>query len=234
MTLAHAFRVVLPDTTGIPRDQNVNTWYAKYGIGSPGSTEFSNACDDFIKFYNTINDGVATISSYLASMVDRGSGKASVEVYAIPDARGVLGAPVYSKTWTVAAQNASGVDLPAEVATCLSYHGDFTGVAEHGAAGTRPKARRRGRIYIGPLITGVLRYGHGAGTPQRPDTAWNTRMIDSAQAMASALTGHGWEWNTFSRTDWAIHTVVGGWVDDEFDTQRRRGESPSSRTTYTV
>jgi len=165
MTLAYLCRVNLAATTALPRDVMNNDFVVHFDTGSPGGSDFAAAEVDIAGFYTGVNDGVATLGSYMASSIDRGSGKCSVETFAIPDAPGPLGASVHSTAFTMPAQNVSGVDLPQEVAATLSFYADTTGVPEHGAGGTRPKARRRGRVFVGPLITASMAFGHGSGTP---------------------------------------------------------------------
>jgi hypothetical protein len=234
MTIGYLCRVNLNYTTGLPRDASVNDWVATFDSGVPSSADLDAFALAVSHYYTQNNDGVATIGSYMASCIDRGASKTTDEIFAIPDAPGALGAPVHTGVITIPAQNVSGVDLPNEIAICQSFSASTTGIPEHGAGGTRPKARRRGRIFLGPLITASMRFGHGAGTPQRPDTAFITKMNDSANAVHDELIAAGWHWAVWSRVDWACHSVITASVDDEFDVQRRRGEDPGHRTSVVL
>jgi hypothetical protein len=54
-----------------------------------------------------------------------------------------------------------------------------------------------------------------------------------AQASRLALgNGQDMEWAVWSTTRSQMARVVGGWVDDDFDTQRRRGLTSSFRTKW--
>jgi hypothetical protein len=50
---------------------------------------------------------------------------------------------------------------------------------------------------------------------------------------AAAIASASWDWVVYSPTDDAYHEVANGWVDNAWDTQRRRGYKPTSRTTFT-
>ncbi len=113
----------------------------------------------------------------------------------------------------------SGTPLPSEVALCLSFHGARTPGF--------PQARRRGRIYFGPLSS-------SANSSGRPIAALVTAMANAAttfKANIEAL-GTGTEWAVWSVADQAPVDITGGWVDNVFDTQRRRGLVETSRTTW--
>lgn len=115
----------------------------------------------------------------------------------------------------------SGTALPDEVAICLSFQGQRT-------AGL-PQARRRGRIYFGPLRT-------TAATGNRPSTTLISTLATAAAtfgAQVSAL-GAGYAWGVWSPSDQELVEISDGWVDNAFDTQRRRGVATTSRTTFVV
>lgn len=127
--------------------------------------------------------------------------------------------PTYESAWTFATPP-SGNAGPSELAICLSF------------AGTRipgqPQPRRRGRVYIGPL-DGTL-----CSSP-RPDPATRTLLTTNAAVLGddiNAITGH--IWCVWSEINGFPATIVGGYVDDAWDVQRRRGIAPSTRTTFTV
>lgn len=105
-----------------------------------------------------------------------------------------------------------------EACMCLSYKAEYV-------SGVTPK-RRRGRIYIGPLssscvstTTGKLAAGHRGA------------LVTAGQALFDAQEASGnYSWVVYSPTtdtagtgEVGMYEVVGAWVDDEIDTQRRRG-----------
>lgn len=127
-------------------------------------------------------------------------------------------APIRETTWNLSSAP-NGASLPAEVAMCLSFQAPkLSGV---------PQARRRGRIYIGPLGGSII---DGAGRP-------TTGLVDGirnagATLAAASIASTTWKWAVFSRVNGTAAEVTSGWVDNAFDTQRRRGIAASSRNTF--
>lgn len=128
--------------------------------------------------------------------------------------------PVYEETWSLPAVS-SNAQLPSEVAMCLSYQCERqSGV---------PQASRRGRVYIGPIASATMDQG-------RPSAAARTTLVNAGKALyddllacttPAALT----VWSNKLRQTGAIAEF---WVDNAYDTQRRRGPKPTLRTTVTV
>lgn len=113
----------------------------------------------------------------------------------------------------------SGATLPAECSIVLSFQGDK-------AAGF-PQARRRGRIFIGPIDA-------AANSTGRPSAGAITALSTAAATLKSnvlALAGDT-QWAVWSPSDGAAVEITDGWVDNSFDTQRRRGIRTNSRTTW--
>nr|CRY96650.1 hypothetical protein [uncultured prokaryote] len=111
--------------------------------------------------------------------------------------------------------------LPAEVALCLSFQAQkFSGV---------PQASRRGRIYLGPMG------GSATGLDGRPESV-TVGLITTA---ASAFLDRGaanpqWSWVVWSTKNETSAPVADGWVDNAWDTQRRRGLIPTSRDVFAL
>lgn len=102
-----------------------------------------------------------------------------------------------------------------EVAICLSYY----------AGQNRP--RQRGRLYIPCSLIGQ------APSSPRPSAA----AISSVAALVPILAGLGGvdvDWVVWSRVDQEARKVTNWWVDDTWDTQRRRGLAATTRTTGTT
>lgn len=118
--------------------------------------------------------------------------------------------------------------LPAEVAACLSFRGAVPSGAN--------RARRTGRIYLGPFTTGVLQIG--TGDADISDTF--AGFVDDGLDFLTTPVDNGgriWTWCVYSPS-----TVGGGsnpnlgafdvetvWMDERFDTQRRRGSAPTRK-----
>lgn len=90
------------------------------------------------------------------------------------------------------------------------------------------QARRRGRIYIGPLKTTTSTNG-------RPNSTAITTLATASSALGIDLNAVAdTTWCVWSPTSGTAVPITDGWVDNAFDTQRRRGWDPTSRTTYFV
>ena len=130
----------------------------------------------------------------------------------LPRAPVLIGAFSFSSAPTVA-------PLPPEVSLC----GSFQAVAASGI----PQSRRRGRIFLGPLNTGTLA---STGRPAVGSVAILRNALEALRvASAAAAT---WEWSVFSTKNLVNYSIANGWVDDEFDTQRRRGRLPIVRSVF--
>jgi len=126
--------------------------------------------------------------------------------------------PVLETTFNLAAAPAA-TPLPSELAICVSFNGQ--------RVPGFPQARRRGRIYCGPL-------GTNANSNGRPAAAFITAMTGAASAFKASIDGMAsdTEWAIWSVADQTGVDIVGGWVDNCFDVQRRRGIEETSRTTW--
>lgn len=122
---------------------------------------------------------------------------------------------------TTAFPSPGGTPLPSEVALCLS----FEAIAMPGTN----RARRRGRVYLGPLTTGVFAAGSGAAI-QRVDTAILAEITAAYTELRQAMEDLGYPLGIYSPTDNLFLEPARWWVDNAFDTQRRRGESPTLRS----
>ena len=97
-----------------------------------------------------------------------------------------------------------------DVALCLSAYSDFN----------RP--RRRGRLYIPVCITGETANGSVAPPTLRT-------KIGTLVPLFEGLGGPDWEWGVYSGKDAAFRKYTNWWVDDAWDTQRRRGRRATAR-----
>jgi len=73
----------------------------------------------------------------------------------------------------------------------------------------------------------------GNDTDGRPTPAMVTALAAAGGALLTASTAAAtWAWLTYSTVAPGYTQVVNGWVDNEWDTQRRRGRAATSRTTF--
>jgi hypothetical protein len=137
--------------------------------------------------------------------------------------------PIREDSFAHGAAGAEG--YPAEVAICLSYQG--------ARVAGEPQARRRGRIYLGPVTIATGDVVNGAVRVRAAD---RTVIADAAAALAgSSIGGVGIRWAVYSPTtdisetiDAAFHDITDGWVDDAFDTVRSRGADSTTRTLWSA
>ena len=126
--------------------------------------------------------------------------------------------PVYDDTFNLDT-NPSGDGLPPEIAICVSFQGD--------RVSGEPQARRRGRIYLGPCKEDD---NAATGTP-------GAGLVTAAAAFGqyildASVLDTGWTWCVYSTVDNELVDITNGWVDNAWDVQRRRGLTPTSRTTF--
>ena len=125
-------------------------------------------------------------------------------------------APVFEEEWSLVTAP-TGDTLPRECACVLSFQGDkSSGV---------PQSRRRGRIYLGPIL--AARNDDGL-----PDSTLRNAVAGFGDSLLNASDASAWTWVVFSGVNQSAVPVTNGWVDNAWDTQRRRGEEWTSRTTF--
>jgi hypothetical protein len=102
-----------------------------------------------------------------------------------------------------------------DIALCLSYYA------------TTNAPRHRGRIYIPAFWFSTGSIG------VRPTNA-QMQAIEQFVTMFATSGPSSVVWCVYSRKDQVARNVTNWWVDDEWDTQRRRGLRPSTRNTGTT
>lgn len=126
-------------------------------------------------------------------------------------------APVATGTATLTL--GGGQSLPPELAMCVSFQA-------LGASGV-PQARRRGRIYI-PFFQASANTTSG-----RPSTAVVSQLASAADTLiTTSKAASTWLWVVYSPTTGASTEVDNGWVDNDWDIQRRRGRKYTTRTLF--
>lgn len=218
--------VTFEHQSGQPRDRVVNTftWASEVNMVNADMDALTTSLESF---YNSLH-GVQTqtISSFMSGALSR-TVKPTVRHYDLDGHLGgtPAGSPVRTTQWAAnLGAGGSATNLPAEVAVCLSFAAAFGSDVEF-APGTRPRARDRGRIFIGPLNVGAI----AAASPGRviPVNTLQIALIESARFLKTNPSVG--DWAIWSRKQAAVKIVDNFWVDDAMDTQRRRGERPLAR-----
>nr|CRY96766.1 hypothetical protein [uncultured prokaryote] len=210
----YLFTVSFESATELPADQIVNTWHFE-GSGS----DYDNVGDMLKDFYDSVPTGeTRAISEYMSS--NSITGNYVIKAYDTTDPKPRV--PQWEDTGTLIEVSA-GAALPSECAVCFSY-------SAAGLSGTSP-ARRRGRVFIGGLGTFAAESVAGSA---RPKVEMQDVMAASGRDLIQASNASvSWEWRQYSPTSDASALVTGGWVDNAFDTQRRRGPDATTRTSFT-
>lgn len=191
--------------SGIAEDASVNTWHFQ---GTFDATVGAAVTAAWQQFMRDVHGGVPP------NPVAQTGHTLRIYNIADPEPR----APIWDVGWSFSAAP-SGTPLPAETCITISYQG--------ARVSGEDQARRRGRMYIGPLSTGAM-------TDGRPGSATIAGMVTAFQTFHAALTTAGVTFGVYSRTNSALVPVTDGWIDNAFDTQRRRGVSPTSRNPFDV
>jgi hypothetical protein len=232
--------VHLHDINGMPADDSINTFAISDGSTGGSPLDLCTEVSGPLGLFYT--GGSAPVSSFLSSSLDIGTMKADIVYYQLAPTGSVvpvtpLGGPLLTTHFSLG--TGGGSSLPREVAACLSYHADMTGLPEDvpggapGPAGdTHPAARHRGRIYLGPLANNALGAGvNGPGVYSGLRTSATNAAASFMSAMGAIAIGPV-RWCVWSRVNHALYPITGGWMDDAFDTQRRRGIEATQRTTF--
>lgn len=207
-------QVTFQGASELPEDQYVNTFH----VESAAATLDLAAADIhplLTDFYTDVQVTLA-LSQYLSQYLSR---TVTVKYYNLAQAEPRV--PV-TDTFTMAAAGITS-ELPMECAVVLSLRG---------APPVTP--RRRGRLFIGPLSTGAITDGT-ATDPPTVSADFRGDLAAAAQDLKNGLISLGLD------NRWVIRSTVpavnyvpveGGWIDNDFDTQRRRGPRASTRTQW--
>jgi hypothetical protein len=219
----HAFQ----DINGLSKDRYVNTFHFNW-VGEPDVTQIAQVAAEVKSFYTNPHVGGATVSQFLATHV-HGPG-ASVKAYEMTLAS--THPPIYEESYTFPDNGQSGSNYPSEVACCLSYSADpVPGVDIRS---------QRGRLYIGPLNTQAGETGAEEDVPERPGAAFMNTLLAAAQQLKTATGLVDAAWCIYSpKLHHALapvysYGVTHAFVDNAFDTQRRRGCAPTARVSSII
>lgn len=200
-------------SSGLPEDRVVNVFH--FVGSSTYEADAATATTRVIGFYNSLASGQTNaIGGYLSSWVNR---TAQIRTYDLTTSK----PRVPTITTFELTPYLSDNGLPEEVAIVTTFYGS--------PPVTR---RRRGRLYIGPLNsnTSVINFGNQAAA-----SAPNPQIILDLRDATKQLA-------TVGPVQWCIRSslpsenfvpVAGGYVDNAFDTQRRRGPDATTRQVWT-
>ncbi len=209
-------QVTLPHDNGLPEDASTNTFHFRVPAPvTPVAT--ASIALRLLGFYdNASTAGGGRLSEWMSTLINLAG--ARLRMYNLDDV--MPRAPVYDQPMTFIGSTAS-TTLPSEVALVLTFQGlKVSGL---------PQARRRGRIYFGPLSDGAADQNTGRPRPLLLDA-----LTNRAAALAEGNNDPGdIQWVVRSTVAQSVVDVADGWVDDAFDTQRRRGPAATFRQLWT-
>jgi len=221
-TPAYLVVATMQRRSGIERDAIQNTYHYAAPSANPTLSDFNNWCVAFGNF-------MAAISPHLSPVISHAGNALKQDFYKIPPEKALLGPPHHSQLGTIAGASTGG-PLPSEVALVLSLDGTTTQDAEHGPGGTRPAQRKRNRVYLGPLSSLTL------CTVQDTEESQPTNAVidDIGQAyeqhMVTEMISYNWIPMLFSKVAWALWPLLRAWIDNAWDSQRRRGNDRTIKT----
>lgn len=220
-------QVELPYDDGASGSKSVNVWHFESDDVETEANDADAIADRLVDAYEIIGASVGYWSANLTSDI-------RVKVYNLED-----------EEPRVALQDrldflpgVGGSVMPNEVALCASFRSNF--------ASGQNRRRTRGRVYLGPWSTDGLVDSVGDA---RPSAGLRTAVINMLDHLLEWTAGlGGYRLSIFSRADAgnpaggngaytaaqlvnAFHRAEVTWVDDSWDTQRRRGLASTTRTT---
>lgn len=209
----------IPYFTAIAKDVITNTWHFNWLNGGTPSNASFLFLDNNVRaalggcYANATTNHMAAFCNQTATVVT---------IYDLDDP--VPRVPVYQSTGTLSAViKATSTLIAAETSVCVSYKAAFiSGI---------PKASQRGRIFLGGIADNWVDPGTGALFP-KPKPGTLTALGNSINDLLATPFADDWEWVVYSRKLMQTFPVVGGWIDNAFDTQRRRGNAASTRTLW--
>lgn len=219
-------QVVLAAQSSIPRDVAVNTFHVYVdgtGDATPRTDEevimgVLDGVPDINGPHGDISDIYGTLVDALSPEIDPTLSRIKWYLMSDPTPR-VPRVDEPMDPWTPTTVYSG---MPSEVAIVSS----FEAAKLQGAN----QASRRNRVYIGPLSNFVL----SPSNPGRLPTAVVDLFAGAFENFAqNSETQDDWEWRVYSDKLGESYPIVSGWVDDAFDSQRRRGVEATMRNTWT-
>jgi hypothetical protein len=206
-------QVVFQGKSGLPEDQWVNTFAFTTGtVAEPTQAMYDSIVGRLTAFYaaarNIPNNGAIALSSQMSKNI-----APTVQIKSYWLGQAPPREPITAEFQIAVGQ---GEPLPSEVSLCASFYA------------TRNLPRQRGRIFVGPLGQAAAT---NLGDVSRPSSAMIELLWKASQDLAN-VTDQGVLLAILSGADIAARRVTAGWVDNAWDTQRRRGEDASARVQW--
>lgn len=195
-----------PAVSTVSEDTVTNTWH--FTMTDINETNTNAVQTALVAFYEALDGFKSPLQSWQT---------ARMKIYDMDDPEERV--PLYDELFGTSS-TAQSSSLPPECCMVLSFHGEYvSGFSQ---------ARRRGRIYFGPLSSPVI-----SGTTGQFTSTLTTAAATAAGTLLTASdAASDWAWVVWSPTGSTAYPVVDGWVDNACDIQRRRGLKSSVRQAF--
>lgn len=211
-------QVTIPFAGGLNADVVQNTFHFLWDAsGQPGSTAKTALANRVKNLFDNIYTSTSAypLANYARPLNTR------IKMYDLSDP--IPRVPIFDDNVPLGSTTQiTATVMPPEVALCISVKAaPVSGV---------PLASLRGRFFLGAIsdtmAAGVL------NNQSRPIAAFMTRCLNACSTLAGLSSPGDFIWVVYSkkRGDW--HQIVAGWVDNAWDTQRRRGMPASIRDVW--
>lgn len=236
----YRFQITLPAMTGLAEDGFTSVWHTKTASPDPVISEWEDGITALLDFYNGLAGLMPT--GVISSAVGAGTVKAYEVVTGAPGESDDQALLLDQDAFTVGALAApANLPMPSEVAVCLSMTAvgaadvpeNIAGGAPGPAGDIHPRARYRGRVYLGPWVANASTIVVASGAA-RPAVALRDTILNYGDALGTALAADGHSLCVYSRADASFKTVDTLSVDDAFDTVRSRGVKRTIRDTRSI
>lgn len=205
------FQFIWQGISNLAEDQYVNTFHFRNDNVNP--TDPENVRDMLVDFYTGLAPDQET---EIKGWMSNGSitGKWTVKAYDLDQPKPRY--PYFTDTGNVSPGNVDS--LPTENALVMSFQGARIAGSEQN--------KRRNRIYLGPFNGQANDNGLVTGSLVQDI------LFASKELLNASDRSNEWNWVVYSPTDDNVVTITDGWVDNAWDTQRRRGIRSTGRGVF--
>lgn len=212
---------VMQGASLLPEDRFVNVFHFHNPVVGDPTVAINTCLNELEDALTQVVAGGNSLSQFISPYVSRSAKLVAYDM--------LTGEPRVPITRNITLSSTSAGGYAEEVAVVLSTHG------------TPPVTpRRRGRMYFGPLVDSATCIAAGTvSAPARPSSASAAHMVQALLGFGAKLMND----STTANLPWSIRStvpaenyvpIVGGYVDNALDTQRRRGPAPTTRLTFGV
>lgn len=214
----------MPADSGLPADAVVSTFHFSTESDPPDPASL-------VEIAAALGDCYNAFTAYLSPFYNQGAMKVTYYNLADPEPR----VPLEELPLPITSVPGAGAyAMPPEVSVCCSFEGN--------QVSGEPQARKRGRVYLGPWgVFGATQLSAPPGAILSAiDTGFTSLLSDSDASL-------DWTWCVHSPSllkgttvpplppqplASTFFPVVRGWIDNAWDTQRRRGIVATARNVF--